>query len=83
MLRHIIPTWLILVVLAGPAAAQALIPTGPRGPSREQIEKERREESAARRAMEEVPDRRPASKDTWGNVRPAPQQPSGSVKKSH
>jgi hypothetical protein len=73
MFRHSFIIGLILVALAGPAAAQALIPTGPRGPSREQIEKEQREESAARRAMEEVPDRKPASKDPWGNVRSAPQ----------
>ena len=79
-MRKIIRSGAILVVLAGPALAQSL-PTGPSGPSREQIEKERREEAAARRAMERVPDKQPASKDPWGKVRAAP-QPS-TAKKSH
>jgi len=81
MFRTTFVAGLIAVMLGGPAAAQALIPTGPRGPSREQIEKEKREENAAKRAMDDVPDRK-ATKDPWGNLRPAP-APSNAGKKSH
>ena len=81
MFRIIFVTGLIVVMLGGPAAAQALIPTGPRAPSREEVEKAQREESAAKRAMGDVPERK-ATKDPWGNVRQAPAT-STAGKKSH
>jgi hypothetical protein len=80
MFRTIIVTGLIAIMAGGPAAAQA-IPTGPSGPRREQIEKEKREEEAAKRAMGDVPERK-ASKDPWGNLRQAPTS-SNAGKKSH
>lgn len=80
MFRTIIVTGLIAVLGGGPAAAQRgsgteslsrAIPTGPSGPRREQIEKEKREEEDAKRAMGDVPERK-AIKDPWGNLRQAP-----------
>jgi hypothetical protein len=81
MFRTIIVTGLIAVLGGGPAAAQrgggaeslsrAIPYGGPSGPRREQIEKEKREEEDAKRAMGDVPERK-AIKDPWGNLRQAP-----------
>lgn len=74
MVRNVIQALVILILFAGPAAAQS-IPMGSRSASPEQIEKEKREESAANRALSKIPDKEKKSKDPWGNVRSAPQAP--------
>ena len=68
MLRKTIQASALLLLLAGPAAAQ-IIPLGERAASPEEIQQRQKEERAYNRAMEKVPDKAPASKDPWGNVR--------------
>jgi hypothetical protein len=86
MLRKLIQasalqTWALVVLFAGPAAAQGMppvgFPLGARSASPEQIEQQQKEERAYNRAMQKVPDKEAKTKDPWGNVRSAPQADSG------
>jgi hypothetical protein len=80
MLRKIIPAFAILVIFTGAASAQSF-PLGQRGASKEQIQKENAEESAAHEAIEKLPDKATKSSDPWGNVRSAPQASDDHKKK--
>jgi len=75
MLRKIVQASVLLLLFAGPAAAQLPpvgFPMGPRSASPEQVEQQQREERAYNRAMEKLPDKEAKQKDPWGNVRSAP-----------
>ena len=72
MLRRFIRAGAIIILFAGPAAAQDSfgIPVNPRKvPTKEEIARQKATDDAYDKAMKKIPDKN-SSTDPWGNVRP-------------